>query len=214
MNDAANNTVDWRDYQLEKSTRQLENIEWSTCYHYETFEPDVPRLLLIGDSICNGYQNAVRRELAGEAGVSFWASSKCVTDPDYLRALEIILDAYHYDFISFNNGLHSFTSDLTEYQTAFGNVVRYIRAKCPDAKLVITTSTPCADTEKTEKVRVLNKIVWAAAEENGLDVLDLFSHMDPLDRETYWCDPYHYKPEGIQLQCKIIADFFRPLFGK
>lgn len=205
--------IDYKDYQLAKTSRQHEAIEWAIYYHYNTADTVNPRLFLIGDSICNGYQGAVRNELANDANVSFWAGSKCVTDPDYLRELDFHLDSYRYDLISFNNGLHSLQSDPAEYGEAFGKVIRFIRMKCPAAKLVITTSTPCASAEKTAAVCVLNRTAKRIAAENGLEVLDLFAHMDPLDRQENWRDECHYHADAIQLQGRIIADFFRERFS-
>lgn len=206
-------SIDYKDYQLAKTSRQHEAIEWAIYYHYNTADTVNPRLFLIGDSICNGYQGAVRNELANDANVSFWAGSKCVTDPDYLRELDFHLDSYRYDFISFNNGLHSLVSDPEEYREAFGKVIRFIRAKCPAAKLVITTSTPCASAEKTAVVCELNETAKRIAAENELEVLDLFAHMDPLDRAENWRDECHYHADAIQLQGRIIADFFRERFS-
>lgn len=47
----------------------------------------------------------------------------------------------------------------------------------------------------------------------NLEVFDLFSQLDPLDREANWRDEYHYLPDAITLQGKVIADFFRPRFN-
>lgn len=205
--------VDWKDYQLAQTSRQHEAIEWSIYYHYNTGDTVNPRLLLIGDSICNGYQGYVREELASDANVSFWAGSKCVTDPEYLRELDFLLGSYRYDFISFNNGLHSLGTVPEEYREAYRNAVRFIRAKCPAAKLFLTTSTPCASAEKTAKVRELNEVTWATAAENDLEVLDLFTPMDALDRAENWRDECHFQQETIRQQSRIIADFFRPRFS-
>lgn len=214
MNKIGRSTVDWQDYQLAQTSRQHEAIEWSIYYHYNTGDTVNPRLLLIGDSICNGYQGAVRNELANDANISFWASSKCVSDPEYLRELDFLLGSYHYDFISFNNGLHSLNGVQEEYETAYRNVIRYIQAKCPDAKLVITTSTPCFSAEKTAKVCKLNETAWSVSVEMGLDVLDLFAHLDPLDRASNWRDECHYQPDAIHLQGRVIAAFFRTYLSR
>ena len=84
--------MDYRDYQPKKTSRVREDIEWSINYSYNTLDTKNPRVMLIGDSICNAYHYAVRDRLAGKANVSFWASSKCVTDPDQFREPEFILD--------------------------------------------------------------------------------------------------------------------------
>lgn len=104
--------------------------------------PYLPRVLLVGDSICNGYHAQVRERLLGIANVTFWASSKCVTDPDYLRELEFILEEYPLDLIHFNNGLHSLTTDRAEWEAALRNTFRMILDKLPGIRLMWCASTP------------------------------------------------------------------------
>ena len=63
------------------NVRGHENIEWSTSYAYGLTDAtrDLPRVLLIGDSICNGYQQGVRERLKGKMNVTYWISSYCAT---------------------------------------------------------------------------------------------------------------------------------------
>ena len=166
---------------------------------------------MAGDSICNGYNSAVRDKLAGEVNVSFWASSKCVTDPDYFRELDFMLDARPYDAVCFNNGLHSLTTDRAEWDEAYASSVAFIRAKLPKAKLALTLSTPLKDPALTAKSASLNETVLRLAREQNLPVIDLFSAMDPLDRERYWSDNCHFRPEAIDIQAGIIADRVREM---
>ena len=53
------------------NVRGHENIEWSVAYAYGLTDAtkDLPRVLLVGDSICNGYQSGVRELLKGN---NFW----------------------------------------------------------------------------------------------------------------------------------------------
>ena len=195
----------YRRYQPERTSRVREEIEWSITYTYNALDADAPRLLLIGDSICNGYQNAVREKLRHIMNTSFWASSKCVTDRDYFRELDLILSGYHYDVISFNNGLHSLVTDIAEWTNAYRSAVAFIREKCPHSRLFLTNSTPWKDPEKTSRAVELNRIVDETAKMEQLPVIDLFSLMNPLDRDKFWCDVYHFRPEAIELQAELIA---------
>ena len=181
-------------------SRVREDIEWSIHYAYD-YHRTLPRLLLIGDSICNGYQPYVREKLDGSMNVSFWASSKCVTDPDYLRELEFMLDYTKYDVICFNNGLHSLTTDRAAWEQAYKNTLAFITEKCPSAKLYITLCTPLKDPKLTAISSELNDIARA----QGLPVIDLFTPMDALDRDAYWTDTYHFTNEAKIIQADIIA---------
>ena len=77
------------------NVRGHENIEWSRAYAYGLADStkNLPRVLLVGDSICNGYQDGVRELLKGKMNVSYWVSSYCVTSAAYLPMLSIYLDA-------------------------------------------------------------------------------------------------------------------------
>ncbi len=196
----------WQDFTPKTTTREREDVEWSITYTFHALETDKPRVLLIGDSICNGYHGSVREKLEGKVNVSFWASSKCVTDPDYFRELDFMLGAYPYDIVCFNNGLHSLFTNRDEWDAAYASAVAFIRAKLPDAKLSLTLSTPLKDASLTAKSASLNKTVRKVADENGLPVIDLFAAMDVLDREEYWSDTFHFRGSAIDIQGNLLRD--------
>ena len=199
----------WQEFAPRSTSRKREGTEWSITYAFDATNESRPRVLLIGDSICNGYHGAVREKLAGAVNVSFWASSKCVTDPDYFRELDFMLDARLYEAVCFNNGLHSLTTDRAEWDAAYASALAFIRAKLPEAKLALTLSTPLKDPALTAISASLNETVLRLAREQHLPVIDLFSAMDPLDREQYWSDTYHFRSEAIGMQAQIIADCVR-----
>ena len=60
-----------------ENVRGHENVEWQIAYafHLTDEKSNLPRVLLVGDSICNGYQGEVRRLLDGKMNVSYWISS-------------------------------------------------------------------------------------------------------------------------------------------
>lgn len=205
--------MNYRDFQPEKTSRVREAIEWSITYSFNATDAKTPRVLLIGDSICNGYQGKVREKLADRANVTFWASSKCVTDPDYFRELEFILDSGRFDFISFNNGLHSLVTDIAEWDAAYSSAVRFIRAKKPEAKLLLTLSTSLNDPAKTSRSKALNEIVKRVAAENKLEIIDLFTPTDSLDKDAEMSDVYHFKAPAIDTQAAIIAETVDRVLG-
>ena len=196
----------YKQFQPKESSHVPEGIEWSTTYAFNAPDNEKPRLLLIGDSIVNGYSGAVRDRLGDRMNLTFWASSKCITSPDYFPQLDLILSANRNSVISFNNGLHSLSTDLAEWENAYRSAVKFIRAKCPDAKLFLTLSTPLKDPNLTEKSKALNTIVEKIAAEEQLPTIDLFALMDPLDREEFWSDTFHFKGPGIDRQAEKIVE--------
>lgn len=193
---------------VSENLRGHENIEWSTSYAFGMTDAtrNLPRVLLVGDSICGGYKDGVRDELNGKMNVTYWISSYCVTSPGYLRLLSFYLDETEYAVIHFNNGLHSLLTPPADWEKGIRAALKLIRAKQPKAKIVWTTSTPLKDATKTEKVRSLNDIAKKVATEmGGVLVDDLFALMNPLDREANWSDTYHCKPAAISLQVKQVS---------
>ena len=191
--------IKWQDFAPASTSREREEIEWSITYSYNATQNGRPRVLLIGDSICNGYNGKVRELLDGDVNVSFWASSKCVTDPDYFRELDFMLDAYPYDAVCFNNGLHSLSTDRAEWDAAYRAAVEFIQAKLPQTKLSLTLSTPLKDASLTAVSASLNETVLALAEDKELPVIDLFAAMNGLDREEFWSDTYHFRAPAIEM---------------
>lgn len=199
----------YKDFSPDTTSRKREDIEWSITYTFNTNETDHPRVLLIGDSICNGYQTKVRDLLSDCANVTFWASSKCVTDRQYFRELDFLLDANRYDLISFNNGLHSLDSDRSQWIAAYESAVTFIREKCPKAKLVLTLCTPLNDVQKDAVSRQLNEITCAIAQKHGLPTLDLYAAVADLDKDTEMSDAFHWYDRGRECMARVINEYAR-----
>ncbi len=193
--------------------RQREGTEWTIIYWYNANETKLPRVLLVGDSICNGYQSLVRDKLAGAAYVSFYATSKCVTDPSYLKELAHVLDEYPYAVVHFNNGLHSLDTDRKEWEAGLRASLNLLKEKGKGAKVLWATSTPLKDAQLTAKAKELNAIAAGVVKEYGFPTDDLFALMDPQDRAKLWSDTFHYTAEGREMQAKQVADMIRPLLA-
>lgn len=106
---------------------------------------DRPRVLLIGDSILNGYRNQVIKALKGKAYVDCWVNpyhqSKQVN-----QKLAEVLDKYGpYDVVHFNMGLHGWAEGRIKegtFKPLTREYVEVMRNKLPEAKLIWASSTP------------------------------------------------------------------------
>lgn len=190
-----------------------EATEWIVSYAYNANNTKLPRVLLIGDSICNAYSGDVCKELAGTAYVTFFATSKCVCDKSYLRSLAFFLDEYDYALIHFNNGLHSLSSNRQDWETCLRAAIKLIKEKGKGAKIFWASSTPLKDPKLTEKAVELNAIAERVMKEEGIPTNDLFALMNPLDREANWSDTYHFKGEAKKMQARVISDCIRKALG-
>lgn len=201
---------------VSENSRGHENIEWSISYAYALTDEtrDLPRVLLIGDSICNGYQGEVRKLLNGKMNVTYWVSSYCVTSRAFLPLLSIYLDEAKYDVIHFNNGLHSLTTPTEAYAKSLKSAFELMRLKQPKAKIVWCSSTPLTDEAKTAKCRELNEAASKVVRELGdIATNDLFGLLYPLDRKANWSDVYHHKAPLRAKEAKKVARAILKLNG-
>lgn len=190
--------------------RGHENTEWSIGYSFNLVDGNrnLPRVLLVGDSIVNGYQQTVCSVLSGKVNVSYWISSYCVTSPSYLKFLSIYLDEARYDVVHFNNGNHSHATPTADYERGLAAALELVRRKQPDAKIVWATTTPTKDAARTAKVRELNAAAArVVARLGGIATDDLFGMLDPLDREANWRDVFHHKPHLCKMEGEQVARF-------
>src|SRR4051795_9542211 len=74
-----------------------ENIEWLDVWVPNTNAHDLPRVLLIGDSITRAYYPEVEQRLKGKAYVARLATSKSVGDPALLQEIALVLSEAHFD---------------------------------------------------------------------------------------------------------------------
>ena len=190
-----------------------EATEWIVSYAYNANDRTLPRVLLVGDSICNGYNKEVCQELAGTAYVTFFATSKCVCDKSYLRSLALFLDEADYAVVHFNNGLHSLSSDRQDWETCLRAAIKLLKEKGRGAKVVWASSTPLKDPALTAKAKELNAIAARVMAEEGVPTDDLFALMDPLDREANWSDTFHFKDGARKTQAKAVGDCVRKALG-
>lgn len=192
---------------VSEKCRGHENIDWSISYgfHLVDEQKDLPRVLLVGDSICNGYQGRVMARLEGKVNVSFWASSYCVTSSNYLQRLALQLEEAKFDVVHFNNGLHSLQTPTNEYERAYRDALELVRRRAPGAAVVWATSTPMRG--KRDLVVAVNAAASRSAS-GFADIAknDLFALMDPFGRDEMWSDDCHFKPKGYDLLAGQVAD--------
>ncbi len=197
-------SINYRDFLPPATTRERENIEWSQFYAFNARDLISPRALLIGDSICCGYKDLVWEKLGDKVNTTFWGTSKCITEPDYLRELDYVMDYTPYSMILFNNGLHSLVTPCEEWKNACRKTLAFIRGKQPGVPVSLVLSTPLKDPVKTDQVQTLNRIMLQLAGELKLSTVDLFAPMNVLDREIFWSDVYHFKQEAKEIQAEIL----------
>jgi len=122
----------------------IEKIEWTWTDRPETPMPNLPNVLLVGDSITRGYYPAVEKDLTGAANVYLFASSICSGDWRLPIQLHIYFETMglHFAVIQFNNGMHGWGYTEQQYAAGLPKVIAALRAGAPGAGLIWASTTP------------------------------------------------------------------------
>ena len=105
----------------------------SSCWDYVRDDPQLPRVLLIGDSVSGGYTLPARRALAGTANVHK-APENCGPTANGLKKLDVWLGNGKWDVIHFNFGIHDRATPPAVYEQRLETIVA--RLQKTGAKLV------------------------------------------------------------------------------
>jgi len=190
-----------------------ESIEWCDVWVSHANETNLPRVLLIGDSIVRDYYPEVEKRLAGKAFVARLSTSRFVADPVLLKEVESVLDGTKFDVIQFNNGMHGWQHSEAEYRKAFPKLVKTLRAHAPKAKLIWATTTPLRDAKgvtydthaeySDERIASRNAIAAEIMAAQKIPTDDLNSAM--RGHPEFHSDNVHFNGEGIQIQAAQVA---------
>ena len=158
-----------------------ERIEWVEIGVTDADKDDLPRVLFVGDSITIGYFGGVDKQLAGKAYCARLTTSKCVSDPTFDDDLLLLLKQYKFSAIHFNNGLHGWGYTEDQYRDGLLRTVAAVKQHSGDAKFIWATTTPMRESsnlqrfsEKTERVKLRNKLASEIMNPNGASTDDLF----------------------------------------
>ena len=193
-----------------------ERSEWCHMWWEKANDPETPRVLLVGDSICNGYNGIVRKQLAAFANVDLLASSKNISDPALVKEMTYMLTEYRYAVIHFNHGLHGFGIPQEDYERYLREYVAKVKALAGDAKLVWGSITPLRGDHRNNQVIALrNEIAAKVMKENGIAVDDLHAVVAGRDdvRSDNKGDMYHYNGKGYNVLAEQVSGFLAKLMG-
>jgi hypothetical protein len=190
-----------------------ESIEWCDIWISHANETNLPRVLLIGDSITRAYYPQVERLLVGKAYVARLTSSAFISDPALLMQIRMVLSQYKFEVIHFNNGMHGWQHGEKEYEQAFPEYLKTIRECAPNAKLIWANTTPLKaspplsenDTIATDdRIARRNAIAAKFVRVQGIPVEDLNTPMQ--GHPEYHDGNVHFNSRGIAVQANLVAD--------
>ena len=182
----------------------------------EIKDPKLPRVLLIGDSILNGYRATVAKALEGKANVDAWVNPLHQASGGLHEQLKGVLAEGPYAVVHFNMGLHGWPKGRIpdgQFTPLTRKLVHTIRGGAPVAALIWASSTPVTvkgeptklEPEINATIVEHNRMAAAVMKEENVPVNDLYGLMvSKLDLARG--DQFHWKGEGSVLQGKAVAE--------
>ncbi len=183
------------------------------------FEPikdntNLPRVLLIGDSISIGYTLPTRKLLEGNANVHRIPTNGGPTT-NGLANLKKWLGDGKWHVIHFNWGLHDLKMEkgvhqvpIEQYEKNLDELVKQLKAT--GAKLTWASTTPVPDAKvspprRNDDVRAYNAVAKKVMEENGVAINDLYTFMLlKLDKLQITAN-VHFTPAGSEALAQRVA---------
>jgi lysophospholipase L1-like esterase len=189
------------------------------------------RVVLIGDSIRQGYQDVVAQELAAEAHV--WAPQENGgTSANVLAHLHDWVIARKPEIVHLNCGLHDLRTDrvskekavpLDQYVENIERILRRILQET-EATLVWASTTPVNEQWHTREkpfdryeadVEAYNRAAREVAERMSVPVNDLFEAVMRAGRDRLLSpDGVHFTKEGSALLGRAVASAIRERFPR
>lgn len=189
-----------------------ERIEWADIWVTDADKEDLPRVLLIGDSITRGYFDGVEKQLAGKAYCARLTTSKCVADPSFLDEVQLLLKQYRFAVVHFNNGLHGFGYTEDQYRSGLAGFLELVEKHAREARLIWAATTPVREpgnlgqvAATTERVKARNRIAAELVRDRRIVTNDLYGLVDQ-HQEYFSSDGVHFNEQGRELQAKQVAE--------
>ncbi len=159
----------------------------------ELTNPDLPRILVIGDSISGGYRGFLTERYQDQANIDYWLTGYLSAQGDNSpleRALTGVLSNGPYDAVTFNFGLHWWPHDGRystdeKYVAEMTKVVALMQKVAPETKFIWNRTTPwrttpedatpTLETPQNERIMHVNQLADRIMNEHGIPTIDLYS---------------------------------------
>ena len=175
-----------------------------------------PRVLLIGDSILNGYLPFAIKLLNNKAYVDAWVNPYCQSE-HFNQLLAEVLANGPYDVVHFNMGLHGWPKGRIpegQFEPLTKAFVEVIRQKCPNAKIIWASSTPVRvkgnphelDPVINANIMEQNRMAAKVMAEMHVPINDFYALLvDKLDLANAGNDQFHWKIPAYQILAETTA---------
>ena len=183
----------------------------ANAWDFVADDPELPRVLLIGDSVSRAYTQTVRKKLAGKANVHR-APANCGPTATGLKKLDIWLGDGNWDIIHFNFGIHDRNTRIADYADRLEQLI--VRMKNTGAKLIFANTTPIPDVpnKRFTAAAIVERNAAAAKvmAKHGIAINDLYTAIAPRLAELQRPDDCHFTGPGNTYLGETVAAFLEP----
>ena len=187
--------------------------EWIQTWCDSATLNDLPRVLLVGDSIARSYEHFVREKLKGFAYIDYLATSYAVDYPIFWELLNSFVKNSDYALIHFNHGLHGVHMSQSCYEKEMTNIIMKL---VPNYKVVLVTTTfvfePNNEYPSREWAQIVdqrNEVLFRLAKRFNCPVDNLYQVSLTIEKEKRLYDGTHYTEEGAEILSETVVDCIR-----
>lgn len=188
---------------------QKERYEWIKSWCDEADKTDKPRVLLVGDSITEGYQAIVRELLTDVCYVDFLATSYAVDNKLFADMVEGFAKNSHYAVVHFNHGLHGVHMCPRTYKSKVKNLVLRLSER---SKIILAETTIVykegnrrLDPVWRKRVTERNDVVAELITELDCAWDRLYDISEKIPLEERDADGVHYLAAGYEMLADSVA---------
>jgi lysophospholipase L1-like esterase len=179
-------------------------------------DPARPRVLLIGDSILNGYLKAVTAALKDQAYVDAWINPYHQASGRLREMLGEVLASGPYSVVHVNMGLHGWQQGRIpdgQFEPLTKAYIEVLRVRAPGAALIWATSTPVTRKDKPGEldpdinpiIVEHNRMAVKVMQEMNVPVNDLYSLLAPR-LELARGDQFHWTAPAYDILARAVTD--------
>lgn len=197
-------------YQQQNTDTPLETYEWDSPWWEQAPDKTKKRVMYIGDSISCDIRGVATHISKGEFLFDGFGTSKALDNPYFKQSVSLFAKQEGYrNIILFNNGLHGWHLDETEYEKYYDDFIVYLKNEFSDTPIgiVLTTNLP-KDPERDITVVKRNDIAKKIAKKYDCKVIDLYAVSQSIS-DMHDDDGVHFKGEGSRKLAEYMLETIR-----
>jgi hypothetical protein len=181
-----------------------EEIEWTWEVRPAHPDPNLPNVLLLGDSIARNYFPQVVKDLTGIANVYLMAVSTSVGDTRLPHQIAdfAAMENVAFRIVHFNNGMHGWRYTEAQYKAAFPTLLSSVRRLTgKGGRLIWANTTPvksdASNGATNPRIEERNAIAEGQVRAAGISIDD--QHKLMTQHPDLYQDPIHFGPRGADI---------------